>query len=201
MPLDERWPEAVKRAILREATWLFRFRGTVKGLSRFLQLYTGVAPVIVEQYRLRGLGAVGDANGPESRAILGAGFRVGGELGDPNQSPIAGQATAADAFQTNAHRFTVLIPARLSEEQTDVVQQILDVHRPAHTIVQLCTVDAGMRVGRGLMIGLTSMIGRTGGFRQLQTGASRIGRDAILGRPEAGTIPDASRLGVDSRVG
>jgi phage tail-like protein len=200
MPIDERWPEAAKRAIIREATWLFRFRGTVRGLSRFLELYTGVAPVIVEQFRLRGLGAVGDANGPESRSILGAGFRVGGELGDETESPIAGQP-AADAFQTNAHRFTVLIPARLTQEQTDVVQQILDVHRPAHTIVQVCTVDAGMRVGRGLMIGLTSMIGRTGGFSQLQTGASRIGRDAILGRPEAGTIPDASRLGVDSRVG
>jgi hypothetical protein len=62
---------------------------------------------------------------------------------------------------------------------------LLDVHRPAHTLFELCTVGSGMRVGYGLHVGLLSIIGRTGGWGQLRLGG-RLGRDAILGRPEAG---------------
>jgi hypothetical protein len=60
---------------------------------------------------------------------------------------------------SHAHRFSVLIPASLTEEQLDVVRRILEVHRPAHTIFDVCTVGAGMRVGRGLHVGISSMVG------------------------------------------
>jgi len=109
--------------------------------------------------------------------------------------------SAEDAFTTHAHRFSVIIPAVLTAEQLEVVRHILDVHRPAHTLVDVCTVDAGIRVGRGLHLGLTSVIGRSGGFTPLQTGASLLGRGSIIGRPEAGTRLESSRLGGDSRVG
>jgi phage tail-like protein len=197
--IDERWPVPVQRAVLAETATLFRFRGTVPGLTRFLELYTGTSIMLVEKFRLRGLGAVGEAGGPESRAILGAGFRVGGALAEENASPLTG--AAEDAFETHAHRFSVIIPAVLTAEQLDVVRRILDVHRPAHTLFDLCTVEAGIRVGRGLHIGLTSVIGRSGGFTMLQAGASLLGHGSIVGRPEAGTRLEASRLGSDSRVG
>ena len=58
-----------------------------------------------------------------------------------------------------------------------------------------------MRVGRGLHVGLSSVIGRTGGFSSVQLGAAVLGRGAVVGRPEAGTIPGAGRLGLDTRVG
>jgi hypothetical protein len=82
-----------------------------------------------------------------------------------------------------------------------VVRHILDVHRPAHTAFDICTVGAGMRVGRGLHLGLSSVIGKTGAFTTLQVGATRLGRDAVVGRPDAGTVLGSSRLGGDSRVG
>jgi phage tail-like protein len=198
MTLDERWPVATRRTAIREAIWLFRFRGTVPGLKRFLEIYLNTQVIIVERFRFRGLGAVGDAGGPVSRAILGAGFRVGGAVGDSTFNPLSG--ATEDAFDTHAHRFSVVIPASLSDEQMSVVQQILDRHRPAHTLVDVCTVGAGMRVGRGLLE-MTSIIGRTGGFRRLQIGGSTLGRDAIIGRPRPGTVPEASILGRDSRVG
>jgi phage tail-like protein len=197
--LDERWSLETKRAIIREAAWLFRFRGTVPGLTRFLELYTGTKVILIEKFRLRGLGALGEPGGPESRAILGGGFRVGGALGDLASEPLSG--SAADAFETHAHRFSVMIPAALTSEQLDVVRRILDVHRPTHTIVDVCTVDSGMRVGRGLHIGLTSIIGRSGGFTPLQTGVSLLGPGVVIGRPSAGTKLESSRLGEDSRVG
>ena len=46
--LDERWPEARRRALIRAAVELYQWRGTHRGLSEFLRLYTGVTPEIIE---------------------------------------------------------------------------------------------------------------------------------------------------------
>jgi phage tail-like protein len=226
--LDERWARAprpgggtvdARRAVVAEAAWLLRFRGTVRGLKRFIELYAGVDVVILERFRLRGLG--GGVLGTAS-AVLGGGFRVGGAVGtqrsDPSRVRSVPRASAsgdrvevggpppstedpvADAYATHAHRFTVLIPASLTEEQLAVVRDILDVHRPAHTLVDVCTVGAGMRAGRGLHVALSSIVGPTGGFGTIQLGAGALGRNAVVGRPSGGTTVEASRLGADARV-
>jgi phage tail-like protein len=203
--LDERWATAprpggrtedARRAIIAQAAWLFRFRGTVAGLRTFIELYVGVPVVILERFRLRGIGGgvVGESTVPFSNAVLGAGFRVGGAEGEGDSSAAPLDGTADDAFRTHAHRFTVIIPATLDATQLDVVRHILDVHRPAHTIFELCTVGAGMRVGRGLHAGISSVIGRTGEFQTLQLGATALGRNAIVGRPENAPVVGATRL-------
>jgi phage tail-like protein len=199
--VDERWSVPTRRALLAEVTWLFRFRGTIPGLTRFLEIYTGAKVIIIEKFRTRGLGGTlgGDPAGLTSNSVLGAGFRVGGAVGESATDTLVGNVD--DAFATHAHRFSVIIPAVLSTEQIDVVNHILELHRPAHTLVEVCTVGAGMRVGRGLHVELTSVIGRTGGFSSLQLGGSLLGREAIVGRPEPGTRLGGSRLGGDSRVG
>ena len=46
--LDERWPEAQRRALIRAAVELYKWRGTRRGLADFIQLYTGHTPEIVE---------------------------------------------------------------------------------------------------------------------------------------------------------
>lgn len=47
--LDERWPEARRRELIGAASVLYRWRGTRRGLSDYLRIYTGVTPRIVEQ--------------------------------------------------------------------------------------------------------------------------------------------------------
>jgi phage tail-like protein len=193
--------EDVRRPLIAEAIWLFRFRGTVSGLRRFVEIYLGIETILIEKFRLRGLGGalLPDSTGVITNSILGAGFRVGGAVGEDETFLLGG--TIDDAFETHAHRFSLIIPSSLSSEQRDVVNLILELHRPAHTLVDVCTVAAGMRVGRGLHVQLTSIIGRSGEFSQLQLGGATLGRGSILGRPDPGTVIGGSRIGGDSRVG
>jgi phage tail-like protein len=198
--LDERWPVAARRQLLAEAATLFRLRGTVGALSRYLQLYLGVVPVIVEHYRLRGLGgpvlSASTDPGQLTRSVLGFGFRVGGAVGDAEVDADA----ADDSFRTHAHRFSVLIPRLLDPVEEQVVRLILDRERPGHTAYELCTVDAGMRVGRSMHLGLTSVIGRTGGFTPAVLGQAALGGQSVLGVAVPGGVVEAAHVG-QARVG
>ena len=203
LALDERWPEPRRRRLIALAPELFRLRGTVRGLKTFLDACLDTSVTIVEQWRLRGLGAplagTETAATPFAGSVVGLNLWIGGAVGEAGGLPL--QGSAADAFAANAHRFSVVVPLVLSEQQTAAVAHVLDVHRPAHTIVQVCTVGAGMRVGVGLHVGLLSMIGRTAGFAPLQAGNAIVGRGSVVGRPGPATRPGLSGVGVDARVG
>ncbi len=199
--LDDRWPLEARRTAIQEAPWLFRFRGTVPGLRRFLEIYAGKPVILVEHFRLRGMGGVlvGEDGSAFSRAVVGGGLRVGGEVGGEDPRPLEG--TTADAFRTHAHRFTVLVGRALDAEGMAVVRRILELHRPAHTSFQICTSAAGMRVGRGLHVELSSFVGRTAGFSPLRLGSSLVGRDGVVGGATVGTAVGGRRLGQGTEVG
>ena len=46
--LDHRWPEARRRDLVRSAAELYHWRGTRRGLSTFVRLYSGITPEILE---------------------------------------------------------------------------------------------------------------------------------------------------------
>lgn len=201
LTLDERWSEAARRRFIHEAAWLFRLRGTVWAVKRMLEIVAGAPVVLVEQFRLRGLGRVGDdqgGNGWDEPALLGMGFRVGGPVGA--QAVTGDAAVIEDSFSTHAHRFTVMVQAELDAEMEAVLQHLLEVHRPTHTLFTLCSVGAGMRIGRGLRLELSSILGRSGGFSTLQVGAGTLGRSQVLGRPANGIRPGNARLGSASPI-
>ena len=199
LEVDERWPESVLRQLIAQAAWLFRFRGTVAGLQRFLEIYLGIPVIILEKFRLRGIGGriLGDDSSPLTRPVLGAGFRVGGAIGtgtgDAAEAPL--QGSLQDVYASTAHRFSVLIPGSPSVEQLSVVQRILDVHRPAHTVVDVCTAGSGIRVGHGLLVGISSIIGPTGGFDPVVLDDVVLGRASVLGRPGDGVSLGTFSLG------
>ncbi len=212
--LDDRWAEAARRRLLTEIIPLYRRRGTVWALGRYIEIFLAgdagegddrlwVTPIIVEHFRLRGIGGplVGNDPSLSSRSVLGAGFRVGGTVGELGSRPLDPADDATSSYASHAHRFTVLIPQPLGGEQDAVIRHILDTERPAHTAYTLCTVDAGMRVGRGLHLGLSSVVGRTGGFEAAMTGQSLLGRGAIVGGRHSGVAVEASRVGTTARVG
>jgi len=200
--LDERWSAAQRRTLIAEIANLWRAKGTVCGLARFIEICMGVRPLIIEKFRLRGGGGavLGSDCEPFTSSVLGAGFRIGGAVSDSAKGPLA-PGTLQEAFSTHAHRFTVIIPAALNPEQLDVARAILEAQRPAHTLYDVCAIGAGMRVGTALHVGLSSIIGRAAGFEPLQLGSSALGTDAVLGRATAGARPGADRLGVGMRIG
>jgi hypothetical protein len=136
-----------------------------------------------------------------SRSVAGAGFRVGGEIGSLAQHPLDPAADQTSALATAAHRFSVLVTRPLGIEQEAAVRHMLDTERPAHTAYELCTVEAGMRVGDGLHLGLSSVVGPTGGFDPAITGVSLLGRGTLLGGATTGLAVQAARIGTTSRVG
>lgn len=47
--LDETWPEDRRRELVSQAVELYRWRGTVRGLSALVRIYAGVEPEIEER--------------------------------------------------------------------------------------------------------------------------------------------------------
>jgi phage tail-like protein len=103
--LDENWPELKRRRLIKEAVDLYRWRGTKKGLTRYLEIYTGITPHI------------------DDRPL--AGIRLG-----PN-SKMGKDARLGDV---PPHTFVVTVASENPEtinEQT--VRSIIESEKPAHT--------------------------------------------------------------------
>jgi phage tail-like protein len=199
LTLDQRWPEAARRAVLAEAICLFRRRGTVPGLRRLLEMYLQGPVAIVETFQLRGRGGsfVGGAQGdPDAAsAVVGTSLRVGGGI---SQETGPGARRPPDAFATHAHRFSVLIPRDLDAGQLAVVRDLLDLDRPAHTVVDICA-GQGMRVGVGLYLAVSTAVGPSSAFTPAVVGQSSVsqssaGRGTVVGHGHAGVRVGDTRL-------
>src|SRR4029079_9476929 len=114
--LDLDWPEAEKRALIKRAVDLYRIRGTKRGLTLFLKLFTGHEPEIFEnEWPFKG-------------------FRVEGEDAE------AGARIALDSVvlppMDLAHCFVVTMPIKFEDVTPEMViriHQIIQMEKPAHT--------------------------------------------------------------------
>jgi phage tail-like protein len=188
LALDQRWPAGALRRLLAQAFDLFRIRGTQGCLERILALYLDRPVAVVERWRMRGLaGTVLGAPTAQVRApAVGGAAATSGALG---RFQVGGTAPGADGFNPTAHRFVVLVPAELTEEQRQVISVIVEQHKPAHTLAEICELGSGMRVGRQLHVALTSVVGPPA-QRQVVVGQVLVGGDRVIGLPAVG-----SRLG------
>ena len=117
LALDERWPIHRRRRLVASAVELYRWRGTRKGLSEFLRIYTGVTPQIAES-----TGRAQTSLGPSSK--LGVNTYLGGGGG--------------------AFGFIVTIRVEdLSKIDVDTVRAIIQMQKPAHTTYSLNVAEQG----------------------------------------------------------
>jgi phage tail-like protein len=182
---EPNWPLERRRALLREAVSLYAIRGTTGGIARYLEIYTGSSPVLIEHWQER---VAGPAPLGRTGQLLG--------LGPPLVSPLSGSAVAAlDALR--AHRFTVYVQSddpAADEALLAVVRRIVETNKPAHTSYELRVMRPGSTVGE-TRVGFDAILGgreaprvKLGGCNPgaNEPDGAAIGRDAILGerRPE-----------------
>ncbi len=185
---DRRWSEPARRTLIAEVYPLFRQRGTLGCLLRLMEIYLGHRPTIIETWRLRGLTGVILGATPlraPVETIGGAGSRTSG----------LGRFAVGDGSAT-AHRFTALVPGRLTTEQRAVLGHILADHRPAHTLGELCELGEGMRLGQSLRLDLTAYVAAADDRPTPAVfGRTGLGVDAVLGVPVTGSRLDGVRVG------
>jgi phage tail-like protein len=116
--------------------------------------------------------------------------------GRPAAGSVGTATRIGTSYDATAHRFTVLVPGHLSDEQRQVVTDILADHRPAHTLVEICELGDGMRVGRSLRLDLTAYVGPPSEPATVVVGRAGLGVDVVLGSAAPGSRLDATtRLG------
>ena len=199
--LDDRWPEVARRRLLTEIVPLYRRRGTVGALSRYLELFLGRPPVIVEHYRLRGLAPVpGDVAAASSRAV------VGGRLPGRRRGRPLGAAPRAAGERTSPRP-----PARTASPWWCRGRS-----RPSRTPwCGTCWTPSGRRTRttscarwtracareRACTSGSPRVVGPTGAVDPLVAGGSVAGRGTVLGGATSGLAVEAARLDRTARVG
>ena len=116
LTLDSGFPESKKRRFLHEAAALFRMRGSRRGLSRHLEIYSGVKPQIFDR--------------PHRGLKLGEGTVFG-------RKPRLGHLAE--------HTFLVVLTVpRSSKIDMNVVKRIIEAHRPAHTAYELSVIETDL---------------------------------------------------------
>jgi phage tail-like protein len=182
LSFDPSWPIDRRRALVAEAMELYATRGTPRGLARMVEIYTGHRPVIVEAFLER----------PLHPSFLG---QPGLLLGSTSHlaAPARTRGVEELFLERWAHRFTVLvfIDDPCDEAVTlGVVDRIIRVNKPAHTVHTLRVIKADASVGRS-QIGIDLMLGAREAAATTLGGcgdgdqrdrASVLGGDAILGQ-------------------
>jgi len=208
--LDENWSEDKRRELVRLAPELYKIRGTKDGLRRHVEIYTGMRPPIIEEFKLRKWAFLSDSvlgcdsmvwsNGVVGRLQLGENSNFPGVRLDSTNDPLL------DPFHQYANRFSVLLPVSFCDgaRKEMAVRSIIDAEKPAHTEYSIRKVHPRMRVGLQSTIGVDSYIGvypiAVLSSEEMPM-VSRLGIDCVLGEsPEEKGAP-VFRVGRKSRVG
>jgi phage tail-like protein len=142
--LDLDWPEPEKRALIKRAVDLYRIRGTKRGLTLFLRLFTGHEPDIDENtWPFKGFRV--EAEGAE------IGARVG--LDSVIMPPV-----------DLAHCFVVTMPIKFETVTSEMIiriHQIIQMEKPAHThyYLRFAEEKGDVELREFFAIGLRSGIG------------------------------------------
>jgi phage tail-like protein len=187
MSLQNNWPVARRRELVRQAHRLYALRGTPAGLRLHLELYAGVPVRVLELFRLRrwlfvNASTLGDcstvfADRIMNRLHLGPNSKIGSfqliDYGNPG----------LDVFNAHASRFLVVVPRwpGAGESDRQALLQIIELAKPAHTIGELQWSEPRFRIGLQSLVGIDTVIGKypVGVIE----GRGALGYDTVLGGP------------------
>ena len=189
LAFDPSWPIERRRALVGEAMSLYRTRGTIAGIERYVEIYTGIRPAIVESFLER----------PERPSFLG---RPGSVLGCG--LPILGVCSSlatmpdADLWARFAHRFTIYVYVSDvcdAEVTLRAVDRIVEVNKPAHTAHRSQAIFPDARLGVQSRVGLDFLLGAAVAAR------TRLGEGSDQRAIGNGREGGAGVLGIDTVLG
>ena len=171
MVLEEDWPIAKKRRLIKKAIEMYRIRGTVKGLKLFISLFTGHEPDIQEN------------------VWPFKGWRVGATSEIGNDTVVLPPVNLA-------HTFVVEMPVSykdLSPEAVIRIHEIIQMEKPANTqyYLRFASEDKKDELREFMVIGTRSGIGVADeadaitSEEELQKLLDQKGRDQAVERPKA----------------
>ena len=115
LTLDPTWPEKRRRELVKSAAELYRWRGTKRGLTEYLRIYTGSVPEISE-------------------------YTPGMRLNHETKLGINTQLGSSGG----GHHFTVTLELDATSEVKDsTVKAIIEVQKPAHAAYTLQIMRSG----------------------------------------------------------
>lgn len=146
---DPSWPRARRAQLLVEIFDLYRRRGTVEGLRRFVEIYTGRRPEVIEGFQVR----------PRAGMVLGCYGVLGcAPLGGLDETA----ANTTDLLAAYAHRFTLVTYVDSDCDlavHTTALRAIVELFKPAHTIVDLRVAVPASRIGLETTVGIDFILG------------------------------------------
>ena len=113
LDLDENWPQLKRRRLIKEAIWLYRWRGTRLGLSHYLEIYSGVKPEINDQ--------------PFSGMRLGTGT-------------LLGRNTVLGGVHPHTFIVTLAVPNPVAIN-VETLKLIIESQKPAHSAYEVRVVE------------------------------------------------------------
>ena len=208
LALDPRVSVDVRRQLLTEVRPLYTARGTRPGLERLLSILAEAPVQIVEAFRTRrrtgamaggssiGPGlqlgdaematdapwAIALANADTALRLRRAAIREEGGPPCPATDPPDPLPDGAEQafYRRFAHRFTVIVPRARCAPLDAVLADAIELHKPAHTIHDMCWLDAGFRLGSASMVGI-SRVGARASFAPGVLGTAALA-GATIGR-------------------
>ena len=206
--LEQNWSEDAKRRLIKNAHRLFKLRGTPAGLKLHIALITGHEPQILEHFKLRrwlflNRGRLGD------QVLFGADvvdrlqLDVHDEIG--NFELVDQGDPLLDPLSTYAHRFALYVTLpHADDNDRRVIEEIVELAKPAHTQAEVVFVKPGLCLGRELFLGVNMVIGEYPSGVTLSEGT--LGEGLILSKADgtAGSsdmqVGQKVRMGVNARL-
>jgi phage tail-like protein len=178
---DESWQEEKKQKFLQSAVELYKKRGTNEGLEELIEIYTGDAPMIVENLQLYEKDADGN-------------FVLRCEENDELKVVLEKLFGAPAPFS-----FCVMLKLNQNiESQLKSVKRIVELEKPAHTSAGVVVLQPWIYLDLHTYLGVNTYLSKP----VMQLGiTSVIGRDTVLSDTEgSGQIERRSKTGIDTKL-
>ena len=203
MAFDVQLPIPRRRALVRAAGELYRIWGGPAAVARFVSLFCGVQVTLLEHYRLRRWAVAGQSRLGDCTELFGDAIVKRLKLGEYSTvgsfELIDTDDPLHDPFLVYASRFTVYLMARPTEQLLRLAQTAADFAKPAHTVVEIDTIEPRQRVGIQCRIGVDTVVAEVPDPGV--TGAAQLGQGVVVGAdPRLGGRPLA-QIGKRSQIG